>query len=465
MTIEEINDLVSKQQDQQLQQLQQTAKQQLNIADHDVNNVTLRPNKQIIEDTGDFNDLGEPVTRTKIEPVNRIAVPFQKLIVKRRLAFMNVKSIALNASAEEDETSQRLIDFVEAIREDNKLQYQETIVAKKMLEDLQSAKLYYFEETEKNNYPKYNSGSSKLRMRMRVLAPSLGDTLIPIFDEYGSMVMFVRQYQDVDLKNVMEVFTDSEINTYVDNVLIDERSGANPFGKIPIVYYSLNETIWGDVQPMINRFETLVSNFADTVDYNGSPILKAIGNIQGFSARGERGKVFQMDPGASLDYVSWDSAPEAIKLEQDTLRSLIFTCSQTPDISFDQMKGLGGLTGVGMDRVFVDAQLAAADIIDGGYGESTQRDINIQIAGAVFIDSSLESVRDLEIGFTLEPYKFDDVSGAVDNLIKAYSGGVLSQKTAVLSNPLNKSGISEYDQIKDEGDSLTIREAEEEVYL
>lgn len=461
MTLDEIKPL-EVQPDPNLVAQQKTAKEQLSIKDHPVNNTTLRPEKTTVIDTDKIDEeTGEPITKTITEDVNRIAIPFQKLIVKRRLAFMNVKNVKLLSDPKTD-NEQRLFDFVNKIREDNKIRYKEVQVAKYLLEDLQSAKLYYFDETDKNNYPLQNKGASKLRMRMKVLAPSLGDTLIPILDDFGSMVMFIRRYNVQD-DAITEVFTAEFINVYINDILDTERSGANAFGKIPITYYSLKETIWGDVQPMIQRVETLLSNFADTVDYNGAPILKSTGEIKGFSKRGERGKVFELSDGADLDYVSWDSAPEAIRLELEKLTELIFSCSQTPNISFEQMKGLGGITGVGMDRVFLDAQLAANDIIDSGYGESTQRDINIQIAGAIFIDNSLQDESEFEIWFDLEAYRFDDVNASIDILVKAFSGGLLSRKTAVMSNPLVEgNGQAEYDQILEEEGSLSMKGAEEE---
>lgn len=446
--------------DSKIVERQRLAKIQLDIKTHAVMSLADRPDKKI-EVPVDVEEGEEPQSKTKEVPVNRISVPFQKLIVKMRLAFMNVKNIKVVADPKEDSDEERLVEFVNKIRDDNKLRYKEVQCAKALLQDLQSAKLYYFEDTKKNNYPNINKGTSKLRMRMKLLAPSLGDTLIPILDQYGTMKMFIRKYISEAGDTMTEVFTDDVINVYTESVLTD--SSPNEFGKIPICYYSLNETIWGDVQPMIDRLETLLSNFSDTIDYNGSPIMTASGEIEGFSTKGERGKVFQLSDGAELDYLTWDSAPEAIKLELDTLKELIFSCSQTPNISLENMKGLGGMTGVGMDRVFLSATLAANDIIDSGYGESAQRDINLQKAGAVFIDPSLESVQDIDIWFELEAYRFNDIEAQIETLVKAVQGGVLSVKSGVMNNPLVEgNGKAEYDQILEEAGALSIQQAEEE---
>ncbi len=438
------------------------AKDQLNVDTHRVMLTAYRPDKKVVVPTGELDDEGKEITKTKIEDVNRIPVPFQNIIVNRRVAFMNVKNIRLVADFEHDTPEERLYKFVNKIREDNKIMYKEVVVAKKLLRDLQVAKLYYFEKTDKKQYGELNHGNSKLRMRVKVIAPSLGDTLIPVFDEFGSMAMFIRKYTNTNDDNVTEVFTNEYINVYVNNEL-SELSGKNEFGKIPISYYEMEETIWNDVQPIINRFETLISNFADTIDYNGSPILKATGEIKGFATRGERGKTFELEEGADLQYLSWDSAPDAIKLELTTLKELIFSCTQTPDISFEQMKGLGGITGVGMDRVFLDAQLGANDIIDGVYGEITQRDINLQIAGAQHIDSSLAGIDSFDIWFELDAFRFNDIRATVDTLTVAYQAGLMSQQTAVMNNPIVEgNGEEEYQRILEENGSLSFTQAEEE---
>lgn len=445
----------------ELQALQLTVNQQLDVSQHRVMLTAFRPDKTIEVPTDDIDEeTQEPKTKKETEYVNRLAVPFQSLIVNRRVAFMNVKNIQLIADFDKDTNEERLYRFVSKIREDNKLRYKEVKVAQKLLRDLQVAKLYYFEETPKNNYADLNKGASKLRMRVKILAPSLGYTLIPVFDNYGNLVMFIVK-SIIEDNTITEVFTDEYIHTYTNDELTDNRM--NPLGKIPISYYSLEKPIWGDVQTMIDRFETIISNFADTIDYNGAPILLASGEIQGFSKKGERGKVFELTESAQMQYLTWDSAPDAIKLELDTLRELIYTCTQTPDISFQQMKGIGGITGVGMDRVFFDAQLGANEIIDGVYGEITQRDINLQKAGAVLIDTSLAEAEQMDIWFELEPYKFDDVADTVNTLATAYAAGLISQKSAVMNNPIVEgNGDEEYEQILAERSEYSMQQAEEE---
>src|SRR5690606_16903777 len=364
---------------------------------HDVMDPSIRKKKEIMKPNGVIDKATGKEGKTKtFEEVNRIAIPFQELIVKRRVAFMNVGELELHAkpaalpdgqSGWSDE--EKVFEIVKKIREDNKMQYRETEVAKRMLTELQVAKLWYADDVDAGYWGEL-APNSKKSLRCKILSPVLGDKLYPVFNNYGKMVYFARSYgykpdffgiDDIDAlenteeKEILEVYSDANIWTFEkqEGVWVPISMEPHTFGKIPVIYYQQEDTPWANVQPIINRIEEVLSNFADTTDYNGSPILVGVGKITGMGERGERGKTYQMEKDADLKYVTWDQAPEAIKLELETLVNLVYTCTQTPDISTKGMSELAIQSGVGLDRVFIDAHLAAKDVIAGGYGECTQR--------------------------------------------------------------------------------------------
>src|SRR5690606_4172572 len=136
-----------------------------------------------------------PVTKLERIQVNRIGVPLQKLIVKRRVAFMNVGKIQLEANVTTPD-EQRLYDMVKKIREDNKIEFIEKEVARRLLSELQVAKLWYSEPVNKNEYwGGLLKNGGNIRLRCKILSPELGDKLLPVFDDFGNMLYFVRQYK------------------------------------------------------------------------------------------------------------------------------------------------------------------------------------------------------------------------------------------------------------------------------
>src|SRR5690606_11773903 len=102
-----------------------------------------------------------------------------------------------------------------------------------------------------------------------------------------------------DTTEYKDVYDDTNIHKYEKvegGDWVSTGSVKHGFSKIPLIYFPQDDyrTEWADVQSMIDRLEELISNFADSNDYNGSPILVARGMIKSFSAKGERGKVLEM---------------------------------------------------------------------------------------------------------------------------------------------------------------------------
>ena len=61
------------------------------------------------------------------------------------------------------------------------------------------------------------------------------------------------------------------------------------------------------------------------------------------------GKIINSD----LDFLTWDHAPEALKLEFELSKGLIYNLTDTPDLSFDNVKGLGNISGIALKLLFL----------------------------------------------------------------------------------------------------------------
>src|SRR5690606_940068 len=199
--------------------------------------------------------------------VNRIGLPLQKLIVKRRVAFMNVAKMQLEANPQNDK-EQRLYDMVKKQRSDNKMGFVEKEVARRMLFELQVAKLWYSVPVD-HGYWGELAPNGKFRMRCQILSPEKGDQLLPVFDDLGNLIYFGRVYEATrslsdlvaDSKLIgsygetkdkrFDIYSDSYIykfrqaregetfvSTTANNGWILERAIPHTYGKIPVIYYS-----------------------------------------------------------------------------------------------------------------------------------------------------------------------------------------------------------------------------------
>ncbi len=444
---------------------------QYKVSKHDVFSETIRPKKIIKKDSGETDANGNPSLITQAVEVARIGVPLQKLIVERRVGFMLSEPVEVEAVAGDDSTAEKeLIEHIVYIQNDNKMDYKNKEVARRMMSECEVAELWYFVE---NKDPKIKG---KFTLKMKILSPALGDSLYPLFDNTGDMIAFARGYKIKEEKKEIEhfdVYTAEAEYKYVkrDSWALDPEATPNPVvnavGKIMAVYYSQPTPEWDDVQTMIARLETNLSNHADTNDYFGSPILTVMGEMLGYAQKGETGKVMQLEQGAQANYLALASEPQSIKMENDKLESLIYSMSQTPNISFEEMRSLGNFSGIALRLMFLDAHMAVKTKEE-LFGIGLQRRLNIiKAAIGMVIDTSKRKIADtLQVKPVMTPYIPMNDTELVENLSLSVGNGIMSRETAIEQNPYVVDPEIEIERTrgeKDETDDLTGKGDNEEL--
>jgi SPP1 family phage portal protein len=416
-------------------------KKQFSIQGHAVLDVSKRPNKKVETDEG-----------TSMEYVNRIAVSLQELICERAVSFLFGSPVKIQCDPL-DENENLILKALNRVLKDNKMDSFSAEVALELFRSTEVAECWFVVPVKKT-YKRYGF-DSKAKVKCTMFSPWNGDVLYPLFSDTGDLIAFSREYivsEEGKKVTYFETYTD-EVKQVWKKVGQDweaEEPITNVIGKIPIVYASQTGPEWENVQPLIDRIEKLLSNHADTTDYHASPTLFAKGEITIMPKKGESGKLIAGDALSELSYVSLDQAPEMVKFEYDTLLSLVYALSQTPNISFEAMKGLGDISGVAFDRLFVDAKLKVKKkrrIFDA----YLERRTNLILALLSTIKTNLSDTCDIiDIDAVVQPFTFEDQKEMVDTLTTAVSGGILSKKTAVKLSGLVDDVDKEFDQITEE---------------
>lgn len=408
------------------------------VAGHKVMDPAFRPNKRVKTDHGE-----------KIVEVVRIAVPLQKMIVKKAASFLFGIPVKYGSNPVGDK-QKALATAISKVAKKCKLSSHDRRLARDLFSYTEAAEYWYTVDRENNDY----GFKSKKRLKVAIFSPKNGDKLFPRFDEYGDLIAFSREYivveNGVDTP-YFETYTDTAIYKWKKSSVSWEfvEMRTHDLGKIPIVYGCQEDTEWADVQKMIERLETLLSNFGDTNDYHGSPKILVKGQLKGFAQKGESGAILEIDgDGGDAKYLSWDHAPESVKLEIETLLRLIFSCTQTPDLSFDAVKGLGDVSGVALKLLFMDAHLKVIEKRE-IFDEFMERRISVIKTFLSKMDTSLASAaEELEIEPEITPYMIDDEKGTIENLMTATGNKpILSQKTAVSMSGLVVDAEAEHAQI------------------
>ena len=443
---------------------------QWNPRQHDVFDATLRPDKRVRKATGETGADGRPVMADGYEPVNRIAVPFQRIIVNRAVGFILGNPVRIKSYIDDDNPQQvTLAKMVEDTLDDNKSRYFDRKLARTVKSECEAAELWYpVEDPSFWRRRLDNAAGVQFKLRVQLLSPSNGDTLYPAFDDTGDLVAFSRAYQTVDGPDKIDHFdtwTQDRVVTRTKTKTGWEVDDCpSTLGKIPVIYYHQDEPDWATVQPVIDRFEKKLSNFGDTNDYFGSPMVKVKGQVRSLPDKTSQGKVLQLESDADASYMSWDQSPESEKLEFEILEKIIYAMTQTPNISFAEMQAMGGeMSGFAIKLLFTDAHLKAENDIE-IFGEMYQRRLNLlrHILGKR-INTALEAEADnvwLEPVFT--PYLPKNNKEEIEILATARGNKpLISRKTAAENNPLVGDVDAELDRMQEDADAEAAQVAKE----
>ncbi|MDR1348326.1 MAG: phage portal protein [Prevotellaceae bacterium] len=473
---------------------------QLDLAKHDIFDKIKRQDKTVKVDNPEPSKnhqsleagyTGGEKEQTKEVAVARIALAIQKLIVKRAVAFTFGNQVILNAEPQNDD-EKIVLKAVNGVLFDAKSRTVNRKVARIIFSATEAAEYWYpvlidktftgkklfnrikdaFSNITGNKYHTKYGFKSKWKLKVSVFSPVQGDKLYPYFDETGDMIAFSREFAIVDKAGekhtYFETYTDAKHLMWEqeDNVqwkLADGYPKENVIGKIPVIYGQQEAVEWEDVQGLIDRLETLLSNFADTNDYHASPKVVVKGEILGFAQKGESGAILQLEgEDADAKYLSWEHAPESVKLEIETLLRMIYTITQTPDISFDSVKGIGSISGIALKLLFMDAHLKVQDKME-IFDDYLQRRISIiQAYIAKFKVDLQQACETLTIEPQITPYTINNEQEKVDLLISANGNKpVISQKTSVQQLGWVDDVNAELRQIIDEENASAYRDITE----
>ena len=442
---------------------QQEVIAQFELKKHKALDPAYRKGKTITVGSGEMDDNGKEKVSTIMVQPNRIGLNLEQLIVDRRVGFMLTIPVSYNVIWDDKETDKgkSLVKYIEWLQNNNEMDYKNKEIARRWMSELEVAEIWYFEET---GIPK-----PKFTVKCNIWSPELGDTLYPLKSASGQMIAFAREYLienaagkkvthfDVytdEFEYLYEKATDGWIESTEDpegNPLTNPLP--NPTKKLMINYISQPRSEWHNEQPMIERLEESISNHGDMNDYFGSPILAVTGEIMGFAAKGEQGKILQLADQAKANFLALEGKPESIKMEQDNLIKLIFGMSQTPDISFEAMRGMGTIAQFTMKAFFMDAHMAVGRKEE-SFGVFLQNRINIlKRAIASLIDTSYaKEAEALQIKPVITPFLPENTTEMIENLVAAKQGGIMAVETTVNKNTMIDDKELEMTRLKQDQD-------------
>jgi SPP1 family phage portal protein len=123
-------------------------------------------------------------------------------------------------------------------------------------------------------------------------------------------------------------------------------------------------------------------------------------------------------------------------MEFEMLKDMIYSMTNTPDMSFTNLKGMTSVSGIAIKMMFMDAIFKARDKQE-IFGTGLDRRLNILRAIAGLVDAgSRQSALDADISIMFNDVLPSDTASLVNALSVATGGEpIMSSETAVRMNP------------------------------
>ncbi len=390
----------------------------------------------------------EQEAQYETEEVNRIAIPLEQDIVNIQTAFTVGTEPSMDCTPSDD-GEKSLFAALKSVLQKNKIKYQNKKVVRSWLSEQEIAEYWYVTDDDSfwaKFWAKVKTtfgGKVKPTKKLRSVlwSPFRGDELYPFFDDYGDLVAMSREYKKKDLDNneitVFMTVTKDSVYQWELNKTWNTPEGKtfrHGFLKLPVLYAYRPETYCHKIKTFRVRLEKLLSNYADCIDYHFFPLLKLIGDVSGFAGKTKDRMVKLEGEGADAQYLTWSQVPTTIELEMKILFDKAYSMTNTPQISFESLKGSGNaLSGVAFDYVFLSTHLQVenhGEVI----GDFMQRRVNFLVSalGAINPYEFDSASKTIDIDVDLVPYRLDNVDDKVSTAVKAVEGGVWSQRHGVI---------------------------------
>lgn len=382
------------------------------------------------------------------EEVSRIHLDLEKLITVRMVEFMFAIPVnRVYSDIDDDPTKIEIRKAIEAIYKYCRFDTENTERAKQLLASCEVATYWYTVDQPNNAY----GFKSEKKVKCKNYSPMDGYELYPIFDEYDNMIAMSVKWtaKHTDTKDTFfETYTDTRHILWKNDKV--EKDEANTLGKIPYIYSYRLKPIWDGVQHLINELEFTLSRNSDVIAYNASPILAVTGNIQGKEQKDAR-RVYRLENGGSVNYVTWSQAIEAIKYQVETLFRLIWQRVQLPDLSFENIKGMGAVSGEARKTLLTDAHLKVGDE-QGDFIEIFEREANIIKAYLKKLNPAWsEKIDEIQIEHVVTPFIQNDEASEINKYYTANGGKpLISHKESIQLAGLSADAEKTYEDLQNE---------------
>lgn len=373
-----------------------------------------------------------------IDMVTRVTYDLQRLAVKRMVELCYGIPLKRIYHSNNDRQAE-IAKYIEAIFQRTRIDSVNIERGNMLFAGCEVMTLWYAIE-QRNNLYGFNS---PLKLRCVNYSPMQGDSLYPLFDEYGDMIALSVGYTRKKGKNTVYYFdamtNESHLkweNSGKEWNLI-EHDDITAIGKIPGVYLWRPTPIWEDTSKIVFEIEWALSRNGNYLRKNSKPIFGVFADEQiDYGNEDNENTSFrtiaQFPKGSDAKYIIWEQAIDNLKFYVTELRQSFFTQLQMPDWSYESMKATP-MSGESRKQLFIDPQMKVRDE-SGRLLESHDREVNIvkSFLKTMLPDSYAADINALQVENIITPFTITDDKDTIANIMTATGGkAIMSQREGV----------------------------------
>jgi len=393
---------------------------------------------EIVTDTITRKDK---VRKDGIEKVARITYAMQRTSVKRmvQMAF-SIPVSREYAHDKKNEELNRIAEAIEAVYQTARINDVNIARMKAFFASCEIATFWYTVEAAHGEY----GFDSRFKLRCMTFSPMEKTysgieqaALYPLMDAndmYAISYSYVRKEKDKEVE-YFETWTD-ELHIVWKNESgewEEEKREPVAIGKIPGVYWWRPAPIWEDSTNNVKEIEYTQSRTSDIIRKNAAPIIKVVGKLKEDPNRASDSprEVYEVEDGGDIGYVTWQQQDEVTKSHIRMLKEQISEELQLPNLSIENTKGLGVMSGEARKMLLVDGQLKVGE--ESGFIISGLiRECNVIKAFLEQLNVAWkEKTALVKVIHAINPFTWNDDGTNIDNAKRAYEGGFASLPTAV----------------------------------
>ena len=276
--------------------------------------------------------------------------------------------------------------------------------------------------------------------------------IYPYFDDMDDLIVLSYAYKDAEGVEHFDAYT-AEKSYYFTKDTGEWKAEPvdNPLGKIPAVYLSRPLPIYDGISTNRDDIEFTLSRNSDNIRKNSAPILKIVGELVGgeLPAGDTARQVYKLQEGGDLQLVSPALTTSDSKSHFEMLRQIDCEVTQLPDLSLENIKGLGAQSGEARKTLLTDPHLKVKeeshDIIE-------CLDREFEVIKAILVHENPEwkpYLHSTTCKQVITPFIQNDTAADITNYVKA-SGVLMSRKSAVIQAALTEDPEEDFKQLEEE---------------